>query len=164
MGGGFLHVAERDAGVETAVMKACRSVWGPMILSIMARRATWRTIRAAPWRSGRRPSGARKTAPSQRSPIATSAELFALARVAVRRDVAKIAMAGVVGSVACNATAWLGTVRLVRPLAVRRIPPAIAAGVLPLALLVATPRGRMGRAAGAALVVAYAVWVTVLRR
>jgi cation:H+ antiporter len=96
--------------------------------------------------------------------LTTSAELFALARVAVRRDVAKIAMPGVVGSVACNATAWLGTVRLVRPLAVRRIPPAIAAGVLPLALLVATPRGRMGRAAGAALVVAYAVWVTVLRR
>jgi hypothetical protein len=37
--------------------------------------------------------------------------------------------------------------------------------VVPLALLAAAPRGRLGRAAGAALVVAYAVWVTlVLRR
>jgi len=36
-----------------------------MALVIPARRATWRTIRAAQWRSSRQPSGARKTGPVQ---------------------------------------------------------------------------------------------------
>ncbi len=36
------------------------------------RPATLRTIRAAPCRSSRRPSGARKIGPSQRSPMARS--------------------------------------------------------------------------------------------
>ena len=37
-------------------MKACRSVWGVMVLAIPARRAIWRTTRPAPCRSSRRPS------------------------------------------------------------------------------------------------------------
>lgn len=97
--------------------------------------------------------------------LATTAELFALAWAAMRRGVAEIAVAGVVGSVAYNATASLGAAALVRPLAVGGIlAPAIAAAVLPLVLLAAAPRGRLGRAAGAVLIVAYAVWVTAVLR
>jgi len=55
-----------------AVMNACRSVCGPTGLAIPARRATRRTIRPAPCRSRRRPSAARKTGPSMRSPMARS--------------------------------------------------------------------------------------------
>jgi len=58
--------------------------------------------------------------------LATTAELFALAWAAMRRGVSEIAVAGVVGSVAYNATASLG-VALVRPLATSGIlAPAIA--------------------------------------
>ena len=55
-----------------AVMKACRSVCGPMGLAIPARRATRRTICPAPCRSSRFPSAMRKIGPSQRSPMARS--------------------------------------------------------------------------------------------
>jgi cation:H+ antiporter len=97
--------------------------------------------------------------------LATTAELFALAWAAMRRGVSEIAVAGVIGSVAYNATVTLGVAALIRPLAVTGIlVPAIAAGVFPLALLAAAPRGRLGRTAGTVLVVAYAVWVTVVLR
>jgi cation:H+ antiporter len=97
--------------------------------------------------------------------LATTAELFALAWAAMRRGVSEIAVAGVIGSVAYNATATLGVAALIRPLTVNGIlAPAIAAALLPLALLGAAPRGRLGRAAGAVLVVAYAIWVTVVLR
>lgn len=97
--------------------------------------------------------------------LATTAELFALAWAAMRRGVSEIAVAGVIGSVAYNATVTLGVAALIRPLTVDGIlVPAIAAGVLPLALLAAAPRGRLGRAAGAVLVVAYAVWGTAVLR
>src|SRR6516162_388667 len=65
VGGGFLNIAQGDARVETAVMNACRSVCGPTGLLIPARAAARRTIRAAPCRSSRRPSAARKIGPSQ---------------------------------------------------------------------------------------------------
>jgi hypothetical protein len=55
-----------------AVMKACLSVWGVTDLPIPARRAVLRTIRPAPCRSSRRPSAARNTGPSVRSPMARS--------------------------------------------------------------------------------------------
>jgi hypothetical protein len=55
-----------------AVMNACLSVCGPTGLVIPARRATPRTIRAAPCRSTRRRSGARNSGPSHRSPMARS--------------------------------------------------------------------------------------------
>jgi len=95
--------------------------------------------------------------------LATTAELFALAWAAMRRDVPEIAVAGVIGSVAYNAAATLGVAALVQPLAVGGIlVPAIAAAILPVALLVVTPGGRLNRLAGTALVVGYAVWVTAV--
>jgi hypothetical protein len=69
---GFLHVPQWHAGVERRSDERMPQRCGPTGLAIPARRATWRTIRAAPWRSSRRPPGARKTGPSQRSPIARS--------------------------------------------------------------------------------------------
>lgn len=95
--------------------------------------------------------------------LATTAELFALAWAAMRRGVSEIAVAGVVGSVAYNATASLGVAALVRPLTVTGIlAPAIMAAVLPLALLAVTPGGRLTRQAGAALVIGYAAWVSAV--
>ncbi len=95
--------------------------------------------------------------------LATTAELFALAWAAMRRGASEIAVAGVVGSVAYNATATLGVAALVRPLADGGIlAPAIAAAALPLALLGVTARGRLSRPAGAALVIGYAAWVTAV--
>lgn len=95
--------------------------------------------------------------------LATTAELFALAWSALRRGVAEIAVAGVVGSTAYNATATLGAAALVRPLATGGLLwPALAAGLLPLLLLTATRRGRLGRSAGILLVIGYAAWVTTV--
>ena len=71
--GGFLHIPQRHPSVQTAaVMNAWRSVCGPTGLLIPARQAIRRTIRPAPCRSSRRPSGARKIGPSARSLIAKS--------------------------------------------------------------------------------------------
>jgi len=95
--------------------------------------------------------------------LATTAELFALAWAAMRRGVSEIAVAGVIGSVAYNATATLGLAALVRPLAVTSIQvPAILAAVLPVALLVVTPGGRLNRPTGVVLVLGYAAWVTAV--
>ena len=95
--------------------------------------------------------------------LATTAELFALAWAAMRRDVSEIAVAGVIGSVAYNATATLGVAALVRPLAVTGIlVPAITAAILPVALLALTPRRQLTRPLGAVLVIGYAVWVTAV--
>ena len=95
--------------------------------------------------------------------LATTAELFALAWAAMRRGVSEIAVAGVIGSVAYNATASLGAAALVRPLAVTSIQvPAILAAVLPVALLVVTPGGRLNRPTGVVLVLGYAAWVTAV--
>jgi cation:H+ antiporter len=95
--------------------------------------------------------------------LATTAELFALAWAAMRRGVSEIAVAGVVGSVAYNATASLGVAALVRPLAVSGIrAPAIAAAALPAGLLAVTPSGRLNRPTGAVLVVGYGAWVAAV--
>ncbi len=54
----------------------------------------------------------------------------------MRRGVSEIAVAGVIGSVAYNATASLGVAALVRPLAVTGVlAPAVAAAALPIALI-----------------------------
>jgi len=77
--------------------------------------------------------------------------------------VSEIAVAGVVGSVAYNATASLGVAALVRPLAVSGIlAPAIAAAALPAALLAVTRSGRLNRQAGAVLVLGYGAWVAAV--
>jgi cation:H+ antiporter len=95
--------------------------------------------------------------------LATTAELFALAWAAARRGVSEIAVAGVVGSVAYNATATLGVAALVRPLAAGGIvAPAIVAAALPISLLMVTTGGWLNRRAGAVLVVGYGAWVTAV--
>ncbi|MFP5334326.1 MAG: sodium:calcium antiporter [Actinomycetes bacterium] len=95
--------------------------------------------------------------------LATTAELFALAWSAARRGVTEIAVAGVVGSAAYNATMTLGAAAVVAPLATTAMrPAAVLAALLPLALVVLARRGHLGRAAGAVLVTAYAVYVVLV--
>ena len=75
----------------------------------------------------------------------------------------RIAVTGVVGSVAYNATATLGVAALVRPLAAGGImAPAIAAAALPSALLMVTAGGRLHRQAGTVLVAGYGALVTAV--
>ena len=95
--------------------------------------------------------------------LATTAELFALAWAAMRRGISEIAVAGVIGSVAYNATATLGVAALIRPLTVNGIlMPAIAAAILPVALLLVTRGGRLNRRTGVMLVLGYGAWATAV--
>jgi cation:H+ antiporter len=97
--------------------------------------------------------------------LATTAELFALVFAAVRHDVPEIAVAGVVGSAAYNATATLGAAALARPLATDGVLVPAALGVaLPVVLLLVTRRGRLGRPAGAVLAACYVAYVVVVLR
>jgi cation:H+ antiporter len=92
--------------------------------------------------------------------LATTAELFALVLAAARHDVGEVAVAGIVGSAAYNATATLGAAALVRPLATGPVlGPAILAAALPLLLLALARDGALRRAAGAVLVVIYGSYV-----
>lgn len=92
--------------------------------------------------------------------LATTAELFALVWAAARRGATEIAVAGVVGSAAYNATATLGAAALVRPLAVGPLlVPAAFAAALPLVVLGLAPKGQLGRPAGLALLGGYAAYV-----
>jgi len=98
--------------------------------------------------------------------LATTAELFALVWSAARRGVSEIAVAGVVGSAAYNATATLGAAALARPLSVSglTVPAAVAAG-LPLAVVALAWRDqRLGRVAGALLCAGYAAFVVATFR
>ncbi len=97
--------------------------------------------------------------------LATTAELFALVLSAARHDVPEIAVAGVVGSAAYNATATLGAAALARPLVADDVlAPALLGLVLPLVLLLLTRRGQLGRPAGAGLAVTYVVYVIAVLR
>ncbi len=89
--------------------------------------------------------------------LATTAELFALVVAAARHGATELAVAGIVGSAAYNATATLGAAALVRPLAgVHVLGPAVAAAVLPLLVVAfALRRGRLPRLAGVVLVAGY---------
>lgn len=90
--------------------------------------------------------------------LATTAELVALIAAAARRGLTEVAVAGVVGAAAWNATATLGTAAMTRPLVVEGLRwPALAAAALPLALTV-----RLSRQVGAALVIAYAGFVVLV--
>jgi cation:H+ antiporter len=94
--------------------------------------------------------------------LATTAELFALVWSAARRGATEIAVAGVVGSAAYNATATLGAAALARPLTVSGLgPPAAVAAVLPLVIVALAWRGHLNRLAGAALVAGYLAFVLV---
>ncbi|MFZ0158426.1 MAG: hypothetical protein WAL50_05300, partial [Kineosporiaceae bacterium] len=95
--------------------------------------------------------------------LATTAELFALVVAALRRDVAEVAVAGVVGSAAYNATVSLGLAAVVRPLGVPGLAPsALTAAALPLVVLLLGRRGRLGRPAGAVLAAGYLVYLAVV--
>lgn len=88
--------------------------------------------------------------------LATTAELLALFWSSARRGLGEVAVAGLVGSAACNATASLAAAALTRPLVVSGIrSAALAAAVLPLVAIVLARRGRLGRVAGLALVAGY---------
>jgi cation:H+ antiporter len=95
--------------------------------------------------------------------LATTAELFALVLTAARHDVPEIAVAGVVGSAAYNATATLGAAALARPLVVDGVLASALLGLaLPLVLLVLTRGGHLGRLAGALLAVTYVGYVVAV--
>lgn len=97
--------------------------------------------------------------------LATTAELFALVLTAVRHDVPEIAVAGVVGSAAYNATATLGAAALARPLQIDGdglLVSAVLAASLPLLVLGLAPGGRLGRPAGALLCAGYATYVLLV--
>jgi cation:H+ antiporter len=98
--------------------------------------------------------------------LATSAEMLALVLAAARRRVAEVAVAGLVGAVAYNATVSLGVGALVAPLHgvgdPRMLLVAAAGAVLPLALFVLGRSAALARRCGAALVVAYLVAVPLL--
>jgi cation:H+ antiporter len=97
--------------------------------------------------------------------LATTAELFALVLAAARRDLAEVAVAGVVGSAAYNATATLGVAALVRPLDTGSVTaPAIAGALLPLAVLVLARGGVLRRPAGLLLVAAYLLFLVLVLR
>ncbi len=97
--------------------------------------------------------------------LATTAELFALVWAAARRGATEIAVAGVVGSSAYNATATLGAAALVRPLATSGLLVAAAvSAALPLAVVGLARRGQLGRPAGLALIAGYLAYVTVALR
>lgn len=97
--------------------------------------------------------------------LATTAELLALAWAAARRGVEELAVAGVLGSAAYNATATLGAAALARPLITSGVSsPAWVAAAFPL-VLVAVSRGeRIGRAVVLALLACYAVFVAITLR
>lgn len=97
--------------------------------------------------------------------LATTAELFALVLTAARHDVPEIAVAGIVGSAAYNATATLGAAALARPLAVEGVIwAALVAAALPLAILLFVRRGQLGRVAGGALCAGYAAYAVMVLR
>lgn len=95
--------------------------------------------------------------------LATTAELLALVVSAARHDLAEVAVAGVVGSAACNATLTLGAAALVRPLAAPdALAPAVLAAALPLVVVGLARGGTLGRPAGLALVAGYVAFVAVV--
>jgi cation:H+ antiporter len=99
--------------------------------------------------------------------LATSAEMLALVLAAGRHRVAEVALAGLVGAVAYNATVSLGVGALVAPLdgvgSPRFLAVAAACAVLPLTFLIlARVPQTAARVTGGALVAAYVVAVPVL--
>jgi cation:H+ antiporter len=95
--------------------------------------------------------------------LATTAELFALVLAAARHDIGEVAVAGIVGSAAYNATATLGTAALVAPLRTGPVlGPAVAAAVLPLVLLVLARDGALRRLGGVLLLAVYAAYVVLV--
>jgi cation:H+ antiporter len=94
--------------------------------------------------------------------LATVAELFALIWAAARRSIDELALAGVLGSALYNSTATLGATAIVTPVpSSGLLAPAVAAAALPVALIILSPRRRLGRIAGVLLLAAYAAYVVL---
>jgi cation:H+ antiporter len=96
--------------------------------------------------------------------LATTLELVVLAWSTARRGVTEAVVAAVVGSFAYNATISLGAAALARPLAITdaallRGPLVVMLGALAAVIALGLPRGRLGPAAGVALLLAYPVFV-----
>lgn len=92
--------------------------------------------------------------------FATAFELVVLAWSAARRGASEAVVAGVVGSFAYNATMTLGAGALARPLRITdaaglHLPWLMMLGALGLVVLLAAPKGQLGRRAGMALLAAY---------
>lgn len=99
--------------------------------------------------------------------FATAFELVVLAWSAARRGASEAVVAGVVGSFAYNATMTLGAGALARPLrivdaAALRTPWLMMIGALGLVVLLALPKGRLGRPAAVVLLLAYLLFVLVV--
>lgn len=96
--------------------------------------------------------------------MATTAELFALAFSAHKRDFSELAVAGVVGSAGYNATVTLGGAALAHPLETSGITGAawLAAGLPLTILLLGGRRGRLNRAAAVPLLLIYGIFIVVL--
>jgi len=97
--------------------------------------------------------------------FATGFELVVLAWSAARRGMSEAVVAGVVGSFAYNATMTLGAGALARPLlltdtAMLHVPVLLMLGSLGLVVLLAARRGRLARAEGAILLLAYPVFIS----
>jgi cation:H+ antiporter len=98
--------------------------------------------------------------------FATAFELVVLAWSASRRGAGEAVIAAVTGSFAYNATMTLGAAALVRPLAVGdasrlHLPAVVMVGVLGAVLALGWVTGRLGRAAGGALIACYPAFVAV---
>ena len=68
----LLHIPQRHTGIQRRGDKCVPQRMRAHVPGNPSSAVTWRTIRAAPCRSSRRPSAARKTGPAQRSPMARS--------------------------------------------------------------------------------------------
>jgi cation:H+ antiporter len=96
--------------------------------------------------------------------FATAFELVVLAWSAARRGASEAVVAGVVGSFAYNVTMTLGAGALARPLAIvdaagLHRPWLAMIAALGVVILLAAPKGRLGRMAGVVLLAAYPLFV-----
>lgn len=99
--------------------------------------------------------------------FATAFELVVLAWSAARRGVSEAVVAGVVGSYAYNVTMTLGAAALAHPLKSvdanhLHVPLMAMLAALVLVIVLAMPKGYLGRAAGGTLLTAYPLFVVVV--
>ncbi len=99
--------------------------------------------------------------------FATAFELVVLAWSAARRGANDAVVAGVVGSYAYNVTMTLGAAALARPLRIvdanhLHVPLMAMLASLVLVILLAVPKGYLGKAAGGVLLMAYPLFVIVI--
>jgi cation:H+ antiporter len=90
-----------------------------------------------------------------------------LAWSAARRGASDVVVAGVVGSFAYNVTMTLGAGALARPLLIvdaasLHLPWLAVLAALCLVVLLAAPKGQLGRAAGVVLLAVYPIFVLAL--